>query len=89
MNTVPTLFDKPEFLKFAEHVAYLRERWRDEKEYENFDEYRKSVSKNIPAGYQYLSMTSRPFQLEFIAPDKIKRRLKFKGDQMLLWRIPA
>ena len=45
----------------ADYFGYLRERWKDEKEYEDFADYREAFTKNLPQGAKFVSMTQSPF----------------------------
>lgn len=45
----------------------LADRWDDEKEYEDFADYRDALRKLLPADFTFVRATSQPFALEFMA----------------------
>lgn len=51
--------------KAAEYLCYLRDRWQDESEYEDFAEYQTAMSAFLPAGSTAVKLTKRPFRVEF------------------------
>ena len=51
--------------KYIDHLVYLWGRWQDEKEYEDFEDYKKSASKSLPKGMDFVRMTKRPFAVTF------------------------
>lgn len=53
------------FNAMEKHFCYLYSRWQDEKEYEDFDEYKTSMKKTLEphTDAEFLSMTSRPFAM--------------------------
>ena len=52
------------FDKVAFHLVHLYDRWQDEKEYEDFKDYKESFSK--VTGLKIVKMTSRPFKVIFL-----------------------
>lgn len=45
-------------------VAYLAERWADEKQYEDFADYIKEMKQQVEAkGFTFVAATKRPFKL--------------------------
>jgi hypothetical protein len=46
-------------------MANLAERWADEHEYENIEEYRAVIFAKLPAGFTIGRMTRRPFGFVF------------------------
>lgn len=44
---------------------YLHERWQDEKEYEDFNEYVKAMMKSMPEGATLVKGHKRPFGVTF------------------------
>jgi hypothetical protein len=53
----------------GEHLGYLRDRWQEEKEYEEFDDYVLSVKNNTPPGFEFVSLTRR-FEATFTRDGK-------------------
>ena len=52
--------------KIVQHLGYLRDRWQDEKEYEDFNDYILSAKKCIEsAGAEFISLKKRPFEVTF------------------------
>ena len=53
--------------KIAEETEYFYDRWQDEKEFENFSDYVKSMEKIINAkGQEFLGLTQNPFKVSYI-----------------------
>jgi hypothetical protein len=42
---------------YAEHIGYLRDRWQDEKEYEDWQDYIESARKQCPANFKFVKLT--------------------------------
>jgi glucose-6-phosphate 1-dehydrogenase len=61
--TVKSLIGEDKINSFCDHFAYLKHRWDDEREYENFEEYKKNCE-NI-MGHPVIKMTKRPFKVVF------------------------
>ena len=55
--------------KYSDHVGYLRDRWQDEKEYEDWSEYEQSAKSNLPEECGFLRIKKRPFVVEFLLPE--------------------
>lgn len=55
-----------EYVKAVEHFDYLYQRWQDESEYEDFNEYVESMKTRLPAGAREVRMHRRPFQLDYV-----------------------
>lgn len=53
------------FDKVAEHLQYLACRWLDESEYEDINEYQKSLQSQLPSPFTIVKMTKRPFGCQF------------------------
>jgi len=50
----------------AEQLDYLHSRWQDEKDYEDFADYRRAASEWVQtAGAEFVKLTQRPFKLHF------------------------
>jgi hypothetical protein len=49
----------------AMHFGYLKGRWADESEYEDFAEYVKSMTAKLPARSSEIQMTKKPFRVTF------------------------
>lgn len=46
-------------------IIRLYERWLDEREYEDIDQYGDVLKKQLPAGFTLTKMTKRPFGFKF------------------------
>lgn len=57
----------------ADKVAYLFARWQDEKEFEDFEDYRAHMRDCLPEGATLTRMTPRPFRVEYTMPDGARR----------------
>lgn len=57
-------------------VDYLAARWSDEKEYEDFNDYRQHMANNLPAGFKLVQLSSRPFQAIIDTPNGYTFRVK-------------
>lgn len=56
-NVINVLNNRPTL----EHFYYLYERWQDEKEYEDFNDYVKGMMNYMPEGATLIKGTKRPF----------------------------
>lgn len=63
----------------ADFLGYLCERWQDEREYEDFSEYKKAMQKNMPAGMTIISFTKRPFRIIFRLADGQRKWMNAAG----------
>ena len=52
--------------KDAESLIYLRERWQDEREYEDWKDYSDLIATKVPAGFKFMKATKRPFGVEIL-----------------------
>lgn len=43
----------------------LYERWQDEKEYEDIADYGKAIAKSLPAGFEFVAISKRPWGFTF------------------------
>lgn len=50
-----------DYAKVVQHFGYLYERWCDEHEYEDFNEYIESMKTQLPVGATDVRMTREPF----------------------------
>ena len=51
--------------KFSDFLFYLKCRWKDEREFEDFAEYEKAMKKNIPESRpEFIKGTKRPFGMQ-------------------------
>jgi len=49
-----------------EQVSYLHDRWQDEKEYEDWQDYIDSATKLVEkSGLEFIGLSKRPFKLTF------------------------
>ena len=63
---IVAVFGKEVFNAVADSLAYLYARWQDEKEYEDFEEYKNEAKKILPTNCEFKKMTKNPFELIFI-----------------------
>jgi hypothetical protein len=64
-----------------EHFLYLYERWQDEKEYEDFNDYAKSMMQSMPNGATLIKGTKRPFGVVInYGSNKVHISLKLRGN---------
>lgn len=75
------------FDTMAERIAYLHARWQDEKEYEDFAEYRRVVEKRLPEGFTLTDMTKRPFAFTFTIGTPALYWMGVRGDHVCWRRI--
>lgn len=55
-----------DFLKDKGTVfGYLHDRWQDEHEYEDFQDYINRAKKALPEDFEFVKMTKRPFAITF------------------------
>lgn len=70
----------------SQHLYYLRNRWDDEAEYEDFSDYVKSAREAIEqAGGTFVSLTASPFRATF-ALGKERHELRVLRDRVTLSR---
>lgn len=55
------------FIKIEILFSNLYCRWQDEKEHEDFKDYSDRITKELPDGWTFVSMSKRPFQFSFSA----------------------
>ena len=61
----------------AKFIMYLWERWQDEREYEDINDYLAAVKKHVPSAYK---MTKRPFGFAAKCDDgELKVAVKCRG----------
>lgn len=67
MNTETSDLACKIFKEQADFIGCLKERWADEFEYENFDEYVDEMKKRINSyeGAEFIKFTKRPFAVTF------------------------
>ena len=71
-----------EMEQIVDRVGYLYDRWQDEREYEDFAEYKKFARKEVEKhGATYKELRKSPFRLWF-KKDKKEYRLTFKGTEV-------
>lgn len=80
--------DKTKLRAVVKVFDNLAGRWEDESEYEDFDEYKKVFQKSLPAGSKVVRMTSRPFEVEFVA-DGFQYKLRATATEIKAdhWRV--
>jgi small-conductance mechanosensitive channel len=66
----------------AQFLAYLKLRWADEREYEDWSEYVQAMTKRLPAGAKNVKMTKRPFEVQFTEADGTRRFIQVKGREI-------
>ncbi len=65
-NAKPTLDDLSKVIKpIAENLGSLADRWQDESQYEDINDYRKVIEKRLPSDFKIDQMTKRPFGFRF------------------------
>jgi hypothetical protein len=55
----------------GERLAYLFDRWQDESEYEDWAEYETAMRALLPAGWEFVNATKRPFGVRFSYPPTV------------------
>ena len=75
-----------EWLKFQSLVENLYDRWKDEREYEDWSEYEKVIKENIPVALTFEKVTKRPFHIFFKLFNKVPYRLHVTSSQIRLAR---
>ena len=70
--------------KMVDFFGYLHSRWQDEKEYEDFEEYKKALVKNFKVDVS--SFTKRPFKVIFKS-DGVSRYMKIQNKQIIWGRM--
>jgi len=72
----------------AETLGYLRDRWQDEKEYEDFSEYIVPFQKPAAdAGITLMGMSKSPFALKFTY-EGVKYEMRATASQVKLMFVP-
>jgi len=51
--------------KNIDTLEYLYDRWQDEKKYEDFNEYIKTMQSKLHNDFKFIKMTKQPFQINF------------------------
>jgi hypothetical protein len=63
VKTMPKEFDVQEL---SNRLGYLYDRWQDEREYEDFADYRTTAAQYVvAAGGEFVKLDKRPFMLHF------------------------
>ena len=66
--------------KNIEHFNYLYDRWQDEKQYEDFNDYIKSMMTVMPEGATLVKGSKRPFGVTInYGGQKVEIALKHRG----------
>ena len=71
-------------IEFAEYLQYLRERWNDEREYEDWNEYVAGAKNKCPAELKFKKLTKRPFAAWVVMPDGVECRVRVSAKDMVL-----
>ena len=74
----------------GQHLSYLADRWADESEYENWDEYIESMRRRVNGidGATFLSMHKRPFAFRWMSGiDAGTRETRIKGKHIETERL--
>lgn len=80
-NVINVLNNRPTL----ECFYYLYERWQDEKEYEDFNDYVKVMMKYMPEGATLVKGTKRPFGVVInYGGNKIHISLKLRSKDVIL-----
>ena len=53
------------FTTIEDMMIRLYNRWQDEQDYENIEDYRLPIQRELPAGFVITKMTKRPFGFKF------------------------
>lgn len=65
-------FQEKVMTEMADKVGYLYDRWQDEKEYEDFADYKAEACRFCnEKGYKYMKLSKRPFTLTLRFNDAI------------------
>lgn len=74
------------FNEQCEYFGYLKDRWLDEHEYEDFQEYIDEMKKKLEAyeGVKLIKFTKRPFAVVFEVYDVKKFVMKISGNRILI-----
>lgn len=80
--------DKAIVIQITTFFEYLYGRWRDEREYEDFKDYKAAMVKSMPFGVTLDTMTARPFSITFTM-GKVKRMLRVRRGSIELLRMRA
>ena len=76
-NVINVLNNRPTLEQFM----YLYERWQDEKEYEDFNDYVTIMMKYMPEGATLVKGTKRPFGVVInYGGKKVHISIKFRGN---------
>lgn len=70
----------------AKFFDYLYGRWQDEKEYEDFEEYRKAMAQKLPPGSEVLAFTKAPFRIVY-RHEGLDRYIAVRGKHVEWGRI--
>ena len=72
--------------KHGEYLGCLRDRWQDEKKYEDFKDYRKAICERLDSeeqGLKVLKVTSTPFRvLVYNAPGNANILIKVNAQSL-------
>lgn len=60
-------------------LSSLEYRWRDEHEYEDWNDYVEVMKKWTPEGYTFGKASKKPFGVWFVGPDRNKYGVIIKG----------
>jgi hypothetical protein len=66
MPRLSDLMPKTELDDTVRFFSYLYERWQDEREYEDFNEYVESMRKKLGDKVTDVKMTKKPFRVTFV-----------------------
>jgi len=58
----------------VDKLCYLKDRWQDEHEFEDFNEYINAIKPVIPESFTFVKLVKRPWSLSVTTTDK-----RFKG----------
>jgi len=67
-NRFEELIGEKKVDSILQHFVYLYDRWQNEREYEDFGEYKKSFEK--VSGYKIVKMLKRPFKVIFFVGEE-------------------
>ncbi len=71
--------------KSLDHLIYLKNRWLDEKEYEDFAEYQNAITKTLKNdGFQVIKKLTKRFILIIIGSDH-NVKIQLNAKELKIW----
>jgi len=68
------------------YLGNLRDRWQDEKEYEDWNDYVTALKKKVDEidGAEFISMKKRPFSFQWKTADGVVREMRATSRQITM-----